>query len=42
MSPGIQKKVMEQMIMQTAVPEVRPAGQEVTNWISGPGMEKQL
>ena len=42
MSPGIQKKVMEQMIMQTAVPEVRPAGQEVTNWISVPGMEKQL
>ena len=28
--------------MQTAVPEVRPAGQEVTNWISVPGMEKQL
>ena len=25
-----------------AVPEVRPAGQEVTNWISVPGMEKQL
>ena len=42
MSPGIQKKVLEQMIMQTAVPEVRPAGQEVTNWISVPGMEKQL